>query len=187
MTPAARCKVWRVPDATTEDAASGATVRRVRADEGRALRDIRLAALQESPAAFGSTYDAEANRTDLEWTERAQRGAAGLDRITFFAIVNGQVVGLVGGYRPNSGGSSVELVSMWTTPAVRRIGVARALVGAVLEWARDVDATTLHLWVTRGNDPALRLYESMGFRQTGDSQPLPSDPARDELAMALDL
>jgi ribosomal protein S18 acetylase RimI-like enzyme len=45
----------------------------------------------------------------------------------------------------------------------------------------------VHLWVTRGNEPALRLYESMGFRPTGESQPLPSDPARVELAMTREL
>jgi GNAT superfamily N-acetyltransferase len=166
---------------------SGATVRRVRADEGRALRDVRLTALQESPSAFGSTFDAEASRADLEWTERAQRAAAGPDRVTFFAVLDGRIVGLVGGYRPDARGSIVELVSMWTAPAARRTGVARELVAAVVEWARATSATTVHLWVTRGNEPALRLYEATGFRLTGGSQPLPSDPAKDELAMVLDL
>ena len=41
----------------------------------------------------------------------------------------------------------------------------------------------VELWVTRGNDRAVRLYESAGFRATGDHQPLPSDPCRDELRM----
>ena len=186
-TPTSGGATWGVPNVLTEDAASRAVVRRVRADEGRALRAIRLAALQESPAAFGSTYEAEARRADGEWTERAQRGAAGVDRVTFFAVVNDDLVGLVGGFRPDSGGSTVDLVSMWTAPAARRLGVGRALVAAVLQWATEVSATTVHLWVTQGNEPAFRLYESMGFRPTGESQPLPSDPARDELAMTRDL
>jgi GNAT superfamily N-acetyltransferase len=170
-----------------DDVVSEATVRRVRADEGRALRAIRLAALQESPSAFGSTFDAEASRPEVEWTERAQRGAAGPDRVTFFAVADGDVVGLVGGYRPDATSSTVELVSMWTAPAARRTGVARELVAAVLDWARETSATTVHLWVTQRNDPALRLYQSMGFRLTGGSQPLPSDPGKNELAMVLDL
>jgi len=151
------------------------------------LRDVRLAALQESPSAFGSTYEAEASRADDEWIERAQRGAAGVDRVTFFAVVNGEIVGLVGGFRPDSDASNVDLVSMWTAPRARRLGVARALVAAVLQWATTASATMVHLWVTRGNEPALRLYESMGFRLTGESQPLSSDLAKDELAMTRDL
>lgn len=167
--------------------AANPTVRRVRVDEGRALRDIRLAALKDTPAAFGSTYEIEAARTDADWSERAERGAAGVERVTFFAFVDNRIVGLVGGYRPDADESTVELVSMWTSPAARRIGVARALVMAVLDWARDLSATTVHLWVTHGNEPAIRLYESTGFRQTGESQPLPSDPTRLELAMTRDL
>jgi GNAT superfamily N-acetyltransferase len=168
-------------------AAEHVTVRRVRADEGRTLRDVRLAALKESPAAFGSTYEAEAARPDAEWSERAERGAAGIERVTFFAFVDDHVVGLVGGYRPDARGSTVDLVSMWTAPVARRTGVARALVTAVLDWATALSAATVQLWVTRGNEPALALYESMGFRQTGEFQPLPSDPTRDELAMTREL
>jgi ribosomal protein S18 acetylase RimI-like enzyme len=170
-----------------EVSAGNPTVRRVRGDEGRALREIRLAALKDTPAAFGSTYESEAARTDADWSERAELGASGVERVTFFALVDDQIVGLVGGYRPDTGEPTVELVSMWTAPTARRIGVASALVMAVLDWARGNSATTVHLWVTHGNEPALRLYESMGFRRTGESQSLPSDPTRLELAMAQEL
>jgi ribosomal protein S18 acetylase RimI-like enzyme/predicted RNase H-like HicB family nuclease len=170
-----------------EDSVICPTIRRVRSDEGHALRAIRLAALKESPFAFGSLYEAEAERTDDQWTARAQLGAAGADRVTFFALVKGQIVGLVGAYRPEPDGSTVDLVSMWTSPETRREGVGRALVSAVLDWASDASATTVALWVTQGNAPAQRLYESMGFRETGESQPLPSDPSKDELRMTLGL
>jgi GNAT superfamily N-acetyltransferase len=163
------------------------TVRRVLSDEGPSLRDIRLAALQESPWAFGSSYEAEAGRSDADWTDRARLGAAGIDRVTFFALLDHRVVGLIGGYRPENDGSLVELVSMWTSPDARRTGVARALVHAVIGWAADVAAKTVSLWVTRSNEPAHRLYESMGFRETGDYQPLPSDPCKDEIRMTLAL
>jgi GNAT superfamily N-acetyltransferase len=163
------------------------TVRRVRVEEGRMLRDVRLAALKDTPAAFGSTYEIEAARTEADWSERVELGAAGVERVTFFALVDDHIVGLVGGFRPDPDGPTVELVSMWTAPAARRIGVGRALVAAVLDWAADGSATAVRLWVTQGNEPALRLYEAMGFRQTGDAQPLPSDPTRIELSMTRDL
>src|SRR5512132_422573 len=65
-------------------------VRRVRSDEGHALRASRLAALKESPFAFASSYESE-ELTDDEWTARARSGAAGIDRVTFFALVNDQM------------------------------------------------------------------------------------------------
>jgi GNAT superfamily N-acetyltransferase len=170
-----------------DDRATSPTIRRVRRDEGPSLKAIRLAALKDSPFAFGSSYEAEAERTDDEWTARAQLGAEGVTRVTFFALLNDQVVGLVGGFRPDGDRLVVDLVSMWTSPRARRAGIGRALVHAVLGWARDVSATTVALWVTRGNAPAQRLYESMGFRETGESQPLPSDRSTDELRMTVDL
>jgi ribosomal protein S18 acetylase RimI-like enzyme len=42
----------------------------------------------------------------------------------------------------------------------------------------------VHLWVTETNKPARRLYERCGFKPTGERQPLPSNPALGELAMA---
>jgi ribosomal protein S18 acetylase RimI-like enzyme len=96
-------------------------------------------------------------------------------------------VGLVGGFTSDADGLTVDLVSLWTSPETRRAGVGRALVGAVLGWAQDVSATSLGLWVMRGNAPAMRLYESMGFHETGESRPHPSAPSRVELRMTLDL
>jgi ribosomal protein S18 acetylase RimI-like enzyme len=144
---------------------------------------VRLTALADSPSAFGSSFAAEADQPDEYWEARAVQGAAGERSATFFAVVAGSVVGLVAGYRPDAAGHSVELVSMWVSPAHRRARLAAELVDAVVGWAGETGATTVDLWVTRGNDAAVRLYETQGFRMTGDHQPLPSDPCKDELRM----
>lgn len=163
------------------------TVRRIRVGDGALLRALRLAALEESPSAFGSTLDAEAARTAAEWEARAALLATGDDAATWFAIDDaGDMLGLVGAHRPGDC-DEVELVSMWTAPSARGAGVARRLVETVLEWAQASSATRVALWVTRGNEPAQRLYRSMGFVETGDHQPLPSDPCKDELRMMLRL
>ncbi len=95
------------------------------------------------------------------------------------------MVGIAGGYREEIQSTEVHLVSMWTAPDVRRTGLGRLLVGAVIDWAADTGASSVGLWVTRGNAPAQLLYESMGFRETGEYQPLPSDPCADEIRMIL--
>jgi GNAT superfamily N-acetyltransferase len=162
-------------------------VRRIVPTDWTVLKTTRLAALADSPFAFGSTYDEEVTRSDEDWQERAGLAAAGPARSTFLARTGHRVVGLAGGHREEDQPSSVQLVSMWTSREMRRSGAGRLLVSAVVRWATDTNAASVGLWVTRGNEPAQRLYETMGFRVTGDVQPLPSDPCADEIRMLLDL
>lgn len=158
-------------------------VLRVAAGDAARLKQVRLAALEEAPSAFGSSYDAEAGRPDAEWVQRAVAGSHGSDRATFFARRDDEVVGLVGGYRTEPSASTVELVSMWVAPLVRGRGVGALLVDAVTSWAIDTDASSISLWVTCGNTPAERLYESKHFVPTGELRPRPSDPAANEARM----
>jgi GNAT superfamily N-acetyltransferase len=160
-------------------------VRRIDAGDGAVLRTIRLAALEDAPHAFASTFAAEARFTDEQWAERARAASCGPDQASFLAHRGRRAVGLVGAYRREPGAPAVELVSMWTAPDVRRGGVARALIDAVVDWAAASSATAVELWVTRGNEAAQRLYQAAGFRQTGDVQPLPSDPCKEEVRMTL--
>ncbi|WP_202806001.1 GNAT family N-acetyltransferase [Actinopolymorpha alba] len=170
---------------TAADAGSGSRaveIRRIGPDDWQVLRDIRLAALREAPSAFGSTYAREAAFGEAEWRDRLAA------RRTFLAYVPGLgagPVGISGGYvDEDSPPGEVELVSMWVSPTARGHGVAAPLVEAVLGWARDEGAQTVHLWVTVGNDRARRLYERCGFILTGEKAPLPSDPSLSELGMA---
>lgn len=162
-------------------------VRRVLPDDSQMYRKVRLSALADAPAAFGSTYARESLLTDQDWENRARGSSSGTDRAMFFAFDGDSVVGLAGGYVPEPGDPTIELVSMWTDPTARRCGIGRRLVDAVIEWARQGGAERVDLWVTCGNTPAENLYRSMGFVGTGDVQPLPSDPCRNELKMRLEL
>ena len=76
---------------------------------------------------------------------------------------------------------------MFVRPRARGRGVGEALIAAVLDWARARNATSVHLWVTEINKPARLLYERCGFSPTGERQPLPSNPALDEVAMTRSL
>lgn len=153
-------------------------IRRVLPGDAQLLKRVRLAALLDEPSAFGSTYAAESEAPDERWADLARERAAGSDHSTYFALDGDRVVGIVGGHR--LGSATVELVSMWTDPDARGMGVGAALVGAVVEWA---SGSGVELWVTRGNDAARRLNERCGFEETGDFQALPSDPCKDEVRM----
>jgi ribosomal protein S18 acetylase RimI-like enzyme len=146
-------------------------IRRIEPGDGDLLRRIRLAALLDAPFAFASLHADEANRTHAKWSELAEARATGFDQATFLALVAGEVVGIVGGLRPDSN-PTVELVSMWTAPGARRMGVGADLVRALLSWAQAGGARSVELWVTADNAPAVSLYQSLGIVPTGDSAPL---------------
>lgn len=161
------------------------------------LRTTRLAALADSPAAFGSTLERELGFDDAEWNARARASSAGRQRTLLLAERTGTPagatpIGLVGGFRdeaePAGTGNPraadvVHLVSMWTAPAARGVGVGAALVAVVLDWAAETGADRVELWVVRGNDVAQRLYERSGFTVTDDHQPHPNDPCASEVRM----
>lgn len=152
-------------------------VRRLTADEWQIDRELRLAALAESPNAFSSTLEAEERVSDEEWRERLEH------RIRFAARLDGVDVAAAGLILTESDTTAV-LVGMWVMPPARGQGVGDALVKAALDWARDAGATAVHLWVTGGNSPAERLYARNGFVRTGGEQPItPGDPTRTEIGM----
>ncbi|HVT64852.1 MAG TPA: GNAT family N-acetyltransferase [Mycobacteriales bacterium] len=157
-------------------------IRRITPDDIEVYRQVRLQALADSPASFGSTYAAELAFSDETWRERVVGASAGADHAMFLAFDGKECIGLVGGFTDDLGADR-QLISMWVAPPYRGSGVAAELVDAVLAWAIEGGAKTVGLWVTRGNDRAQRLYERMGFVVTGDVQPLPWDPCRDELRM----
>lgn len=165
------------------------SVRRIRADEAVSLRAFRLRALAEAPTAFGSTLARETSFADATWQERAERGASGIDSVTFVAEHEGRWVGLASGlaFDPDvPDDARPELVSMFVAPEARGRALGEALVDAVVDWAASRRATGLCLWVTATNAAAIRLYEKCGFRPTGEEKPLAHSPALMLVRMARD-
>lgn len=157
-------------------------VRRLGPDDWQDWRDLRLAALADSPLAFASSLEREQGRTEGEW-----RGW--LARDSGFAAVGyeeGAPAGIIGAYlkdEPPHGRVS-ELISMWVLPEHRGRGVGDALAAAVDRWTEDRGLDRVHLWVAEENALAERFYARLGFTRTGHRQPLPSDPSRSEVAMS---
>jgi ribosomal protein S18 acetylase RimI-like enzyme len=55
------------------------------------------------------------------------------------------------------------ITDVWVEPAERRRGLARAVMGALLSWSAERGASTAFLQTTQDNQPALALYEQLGF------------------------
>ncbi len=145
----------------------------------QAWRDIRLQALRDAPDAFGSTYAEQNRRGENDWRQRVAGGGLFLAWIP--EVSAAEPAGMAGGYQ--AAPATVELISMFVRPRARGRRVGEALIDAVTGWARERDATSVHLWVTETNKHARRLYERCGFSVTAERQPLPSNPAIGEVGM----
>lgn len=77
-----------------------------------------------------------------------------------------QVVATVGGDAgglASLAGDWVGLRALEVAPPRRRRGLGLAVVGALLDWGAERGATTAYLQVLADNEPALGLYERLGF------------------------
>jgi ribosomal protein S18 acetylase RimI-like enzyme len=158
--------------------------RQAGATDWETLRQLRLRALADAPDAFASTLEKEAAFPDEVWRQRAKGGPASAN---FIARESGVDVGLAAMFTEPDAPRRMHLVSMWVDPAYRRRGMARALIGQAVRWATEHQADEVILWVADHNVAARRLYEQLGFRPTGERQPLPSNPARTESLLRLPL
>ena len=154
--------------------ASDVRIRRAHPDEWATVRDVRLAALADTPDAFASTLSREARRSEPQWRSRIRTWP------WFLAWRAGAPAGLVAAVPdqpasgpPATGRRGWHLVSMWVSPQARGGGVADLLVGAVLDYAAAAGAPRVTLWVALGNARARAFYRRMGFAPTGRQQVYP--------------
>lgn len=153
-------------------------IRRFARDDGPLLAGLRLRALADSPHAFASSLAQERERPPQIWEERARAGAEGEGQVGFFVFDGEQAIGMVRAYLDvDEEPDAAHLIAMWVDPLARGRGAGRALTEAVLGWARERGARIVKLWVTTTNPPAVALYLRCGFRRTGVTEPLPSDPS----------
>ncbi|MCA6123546.1 GNAT family N-acetyltransferase [Bradyrhizobium sp. WSM 1704] len=160
-------------------------IRRLTPADAALYREIRLEALRTSPEAFASAFETESVHP-VEWF--AQRLEGGV--VIIGAFRQGQLVGIVGfvqGHGPKQQHKGA-LVSMYVRPTARRAGVGHRLVEAALDLAAQ-SVELVQLGVTAGNEPAYRLYMSLGFVEYGVERHALKIDGRyfDEILMAKDL
>jgi len=141
-------------------------------DDWSLYRDLRLAALSDSPDAFGSTLSTELERPPEMWRDRLQAAKTSGLNLPLLAHANAQPAGLVWAKVDGSQHGVINVFQMWVAPEHRGQGIGRALLGCVLAWAKQQAARELHLGVACGDSPAMRLYLSNGFSPFGRTEPL---------------
>lgn len=142
-------------------------VRALGEDDWQQYRDIRLAALEDSPEAFVATRAQEEALDEQAWRER-MRSARRL-----LAELDGSPVGVVSlGEGDPELCCTGELFGLWVARQGRGTGVAWKLVEAGASQAVADGHTHLGYWVGTDNGPAVAFASSFGFRPTGTRRPM---------------
>ena len=82
----------------------------------------------------------------------------------FVWVDNGRIVGNVTVSRNSPGSKHWFISNVAVAKSHRRQGIARALMETAVDFVKDTRGHVVSLQVRQGNEPAVRLYESMGFR-----------------------
>jgi GNAT superfamily N-acetyltransferase len=101
----------------------------------------------------------------------------------FFAVREGQPVGCCALLAMTAG--EFEVAKMAVTESSQGAGVGRQLLERVIAEARASGARRLYLETNRKLTPAIRLYESVGFRHLPPERIVPSPYARADVYMEL--
>lgn len=146
------------------------------------LRDIRLAALLDSPGTFLSTYEKERLFEDDHWRAEFGRGD------WHIGFADDEPIGLLGVTRDaDTPAHACYFGYLWVAPDHRRRGVALRMIKVVLDRVSADGVRTVFLWVLDGNDAALRVYERAGFVRTNHREALEDLPGRTEERLKLEL
>ncbi|MGO8948765.1 MAG: N-acetyltransferase family protein [Ktedonobacterales bacterium] len=152
-------------------------IRPLAEEDTDALFNLRLRALEESPEAFGSTYEETVRSGKQSIRERLLRPH---DQTFFLGAFPaeaadesseaGNLVGMVAFFR--EGGLKSEhkgyIISMYVSSERRGQGIGKALVSEAISQARKLPGLEqLLLSVVTTNSAARALYHSLGFEAYG--------------------
>ena len=153
-------------------------------DQWQLYKTLRCTALAEAPYAYSSTLDDALRRSDEDWQQITRQYASHANSLTYFAFENDFACGMSACVINRE---EVELFSVWVDPRYRKKGVGRALIDYGREWSRSRSALQIRVGVFEDNPGALAFYSSLGFKDSGQIDPVLSTKKRSVLLYHLPL
>ena len=135
------------------------------------LKEVRLAALLDTPTAFGVSYQIAITNSDEQWKQRA---SSETQPKFWLAFKDDKAIGMIGAGVDQT--DRYNLIAMWVEPESRELGVAECLVNAVKSDSINRGFKQLFLDVSPDNLRASRFYRKHGFVFIGEEKPLASHP-----------
>jgi RimJ/RimL family protein N-acetyltransferase len=137
-------------------------------DEWPAFRDIRLAALAESPGNFITMLAEARDGPQGRWLEMLESE----DGVVFGLFDGVALIGITAVYvdRAIPARDTAGLGMTWIEPAYRGMGLSTMIYQARIPWARKKRMARIVVSHRDGNEPSRRAMLAHGFRRTGAAQ-----------------
>ena len=141
-------------------------IRRLNGGDAEGYRILRHEALLKNPEAFSSSFEDEMNYEASVYRQRLDNEST----YTFGAFDANQLVGVVtlvpeGKVKLKH---RANIFAMYVTSSQRGRGTGRELVKTAIQQAEELTSVEqIHLTVTSSNEPAKKLYASLGFKPYG--------------------
>jgi len=148
------------------------------AEAAQRLRSVRLAALKDTPDAFGAKHEDELLFSDSQWQDRL--------KYTYwcFVVADGVDIGLLAVDKADKDrNSDCWLSSWWISDAFRGQGVAQLMMEWVIKLSQENEWKIIGLGVWPENLRARNAYKKLGFVEADKPLPSRSKPGQMYLGM----
>ncbi|MGD1823044.1 MAG: GNAT family N-acetyltransferase [Pleomorphochaeta sp.] len=139
------------------------TIRKLKLNESKLYREIRLKALREYPNFFGSNYQEQANLEKLYFERLIEDDS--YNGKMYGAFCNLELIGICGmTFDTNISVNSIELIQMYVSKEHQRKGIATRIINQIISDAKKNDAiSSIVIQVNKNNKAAIHVYEKCGF------------------------
>ena len=138
-------------------------------EDAEKYRSIRLESLKNSPESFASSYEEERDFSIEEFMKQIQSN----DSFTYGAFEKNELVGIITLYKDELYKLShrAHIGAMYVSPAKRSLGIGKVLMEEAIKKAKEIEGVEqVYLAVVSTNEPAKKLYSSLGFEVFGSEK-----------------
>lgn len=133
------------------------------------ITSANLNSLKELLAVFAEAFeDRESYQSAIPSDEYLNKLLAREAFIPLVAVADGKVVGGLAAYvlqKFEQERSEIYIYDLAVLEAYRRQRIATGLINKLREIARELGAWVIYVQADHGDDPAIKLYESLGTRE----------------------
>jgi len=118
------------------------------------------------------------------WSEKSLSLLVSNSGVAFVALVGETIAAYAGMITVLDEG---QITNVAVFPEFRRLGYGRAVVNALLEYAKDHEICSISLEVRESNSAAILLYESLGWKKCGTRKNFYRFPSESAIIMVRNL
>ena len=136
------------------------------ADQWQRAKSLRLASLSDSPHAIGGDLETESAQSESEWR-------ANFEKLHYLVASVEGVDGAIMTIENLAGdfGAKAWIGGCWSSPQYRGVGLLKAMMKYVDKHAQEKGWQRHGLGVWEDNQPAIAVYERLGFVAMGEPKP----------------